>query len=91
VQYKQAVRIMLEIVKTPNVPTEIALAVIRLFCKLDAPPRLGPYRKRSVEQMLWSVASDSTHSPEVRWRALRKLLVNSTPKSSRNEIQPAGV
>lgn len=83
-QYKQVVRIMMEIVKTPDVPTEVLLAVTRAFCRLDIPPKLGPYPKRSIPQVLWRIASDSTGNPEVRWRTLRRLL-KATPKPS-----PAG-
>src|ERR1700746_982537 len=81
VQYKQAVRILIEIVQTPNVQTEVALAAARVFCRRGAFPRLGPYTKRSTAQVLWRLASDSTHSPEARWKALRKLLAHTVVKN----------
>lgn len=80
-QYKQAVRILTEIVKTPNVPVKVALAAIRLFLRRDGFPRLGPYRKRSPQQVLWRVASDSLRSPDERWVALLRL-IRQTPRSA---------
>jgi hypothetical protein len=73
-QYKQAKRILMEVIGTPHVPTEVTLAAIRLFFS-NSLPQLGPYTKRSTEQALWRLASDSTCSPEARWKALRKLLL----------------
>jgi hypothetical protein len=73
-QYKQAPRILIEILQTPGVPTKVALAAARLFCGLGALPRLGPYQKRSIGQVLWRLASTSGVGAEIRWKALRKLL-----------------
>jgi hypothetical protein len=79
-QYKQVKRILIEIVQAPSVPTRVALAAARLFCRREAPPRLGPYAKRSLPQALWRLASDSTSAPGVRLKALRKLIaLNATP------------
>lgn len=74
-QFKQIQRIVVEIIETPNVPIKVVFAAVRLFSGDGAFPRLGPYTKRSAAQMLWRLASSSASAPEVRWRALRKLLV----------------
>jgi hypothetical protein len=73
-RYKQIERIVIEIIETPNVPIKVVFAAARLFSRDETFPQLGPYRKRSVAQMLWRLASNSASAPEVRWRALRKLL-----------------
>ena len=72
-QFKQAKKILLEIIRTPHIPTNVALASIRLLFRNDL-PKLGPYTKRSAEQSLWRLASGCTFSPESRLKALRKLL-----------------
>jgi hypothetical protein len=91
VQYKQVARILIEVIQTPSVPIEVALAAARLFFRLDALPRLGPYKKRSAAQVLWRLASDATDSPEARWWALRKLLaLDAAPNRDCKEIQPGG-
>ena len=74
-QYKQAARILIEIIQTPNLPIKIGLAAVRLFGRDALPlPKLGPYRRRSIEQALWRLASGTSLVAEVRWMALRKLL-----------------
>jgi hypothetical protein len=87
VQYKQVARILIEVIQTPNVPIKVALAAARLFCRRDGFPRLGPYKKRSSAQMLWRLASGSTHNPEMRWKALQKLLAHA---GARNSTQMSG-
>jgi hypothetical protein len=77
VQYKQANRILIEVIQTPNVPVKVVLAAARLYCRRAVLPRLGPYPKRSRAQVLWRLASGSANSPELRWLALRKLLAVS--------------
>lgn len=72
-QYKQVNRILIEIIQTPNVPSEIILAATRILCR-HVLPKLGPYPKRSALQSLWRVASGSAQSSEVRLKALRGLL-----------------
>jgi hypothetical protein len=72
-QYKQARRILVEIIRMPGVPIQIVFAAARMF-SVDPLPKLGPYRKRSAAQTLWRLASESSYSPEVRWKALHKLL-----------------
>ena len=73
-QYKQANRILLEIIQNQHVPIEIVLAATNVLCGRQPPPKLGPYRKRSPEQSFWRVASDSMRSGAERWCALSKLL-----------------
>jgi hypothetical protein len=73
VQYKQCLRILGEIIEIPGVPIQIVFAAARMFSK-NPLPKLGPYPKRSLAQVLWRMASDATLSPEARWMALRKLL-----------------
>ena len=73
-QYKQAPRILWEILDNPNLATKIKLAVVRLFIRRQSFPKLGPYRKRSPEQALWRIASNPGIAGAERWNALRKLL-----------------
>jgi hypothetical protein len=73
-QYKQVLRIGLEIVSGHDTPPPIQMAVARLFAGLGSFPRLGPYRKRSPEQALWRMASNSQLGGAERWEALRQLL-----------------
>ena len=76
-QYKQVPRIALDIFGVPDTPVEIRLAVLRFLASLvNRPnlPKLGPYRKRSPEQVLWRIASDCERDPEERWIALQNLL-----------------
>jgi hypothetical protein len=73
-QYKQAERILIEIIRTPAAPVPIVLAAIRLLSRLQPLPKLGPYPKRSAGQILWRTGSNSASHPEVRWAALRRLL-----------------
>ena len=74
-QFKQSVRILGEILADAEVKPETVFAVARLLTdERRRLPKLGPYRKRGVEQMLWRFASDSTRNPVLRWMALRKLL-----------------
>jgi hypothetical protein len=77
-QYKQALRIIVEIAQTPNVPIDVALAATGLSCRSKPLPKLGPYPKRSVAQVLWRLVSDSSCAPEARLKMLRKLLVLSS-------------
>jgi hypothetical protein len=73
-QYKQAERILIEIIRTPAAPVPIVLAAIRLLSRRLPLPRLGPHSKRTAGQTLWRSASSSASHPEVRWEALRTLL-----------------
>lgn len=79
-QFKQCHRILGEIISNAEVKPETVFAAARLLAdKRRGLPRLGPYRKRSVEQLLWRLASGPTHSPEARWMALRKLIAATPP------------
>jgi hypothetical protein len=73
-QYKQAQRILWEILNTPDLATQIKLAIVRQFIRRESFPRLGPYRKRSLEQALWRIASNPKIAGAERWAAIRKLL-----------------
>ena len=74
-QYKQALRIAWEICDTPDTAPKVQLAVLRsLLLHGSGFPKLGPYRKRSPEQALWRVASNSQLGGAERWEALRQLL-----------------
>lgn len=73
-QYKQAPRILWEILDTPDLATKIKLAVVRLLIRCESFPKLGPYRKRSPEQVLWRIASNSELNGRERWNAIGKLL-----------------
>jgi hypothetical protein len=73
-QYKQAPRILLEILDTPELAPKIKLPLIRLLIRCESFPKLGPYRKRSSEQKLWRIASNPEISGPERWDAIRKLL-----------------
>lgn len=72
-RYKQVNRILSEIVSDRQVPPTIVLAIAKLAMH-GSVPKLGPYKKRSVFQALWRVASDSARSANQRWAALQKLL-----------------
>lgn len=82
-QYKQAPRILLEIVKDGRSSAKVKLAVIELLMRLDPLPRLGPYKKRSAEQALWRMASDSNGKPAERWTAIRALLAAAVKEQRR--------
>ncbi len=43
-QYKQAQRILWEILNTPDLATQIKLAIVRQFIRRESFPKLGPYR-----------------------------------------------
>jgi hypothetical protein len=73
-QYKQVPRIALEIHDTPDTPLKVRLAALQLLGRRRKPPKLGPYRKRSPEQALWRMASNSQLGGAERWKALRKLI-----------------
>jgi hypothetical protein len=46
-------------------------------------PKLGPFKKRSSEQVLWRVASDAERPAVGRWTAFKKLIeiVESTRRA----------
>jgi hypothetical protein len=73
-QYKQAPRILGEIIDSAGLATDIKLAALRLYVRCRSLPRLGPYRKRSPEQVLWRMASDTGLGGVERWEAFRQLL-----------------
>ena len=73
-QYKQAPRILLEIAEDKKTSAKLKLVVIELLMRLTLMPKLGPYPKRSTEQVLWRVASNSKLGPRERWAAVRTLL-----------------
>jgi hypothetical protein len=72
-RYKQATTILLEILESPGVPTSARFKIVDLILK-TALPQLGPYKKRSVNQVLWRMASDSARPWRERWHAIRLLL-----------------
>jgi hypothetical protein len=78
-QYKQIPRIALEIHDAPETPEEVRVAALQLFGRRRRLPKLGPYRKRSSEQVLWRMASDSQLGGAVRWEALKPLLQMRAP------------
>ncbi len=72
-QYKQAPRMAIEILKSRDLPAEDQLNLIGMFQAYKW-PKLGPFKKRSPAQVLWRLASDSTRSGAERWAALKNLL-----------------
>lgn len=62
-QYKQVLRIGMEIFSSPDT-----------LEKHESFPKLGPYRKRSPEQALWRTASNAHLGGVERWEALSHLL-----------------
>lgn len=73
-QYKQASSILLELFEAPEVPVKMKLAIGRFLTRSKGFPKLGPFRKRSLEQGLWRVASKSETPYALRWQAVKKLL-----------------
>jgi hypothetical protein len=73
-QYKQVLRIASEIHDTPDTPVTVRVAALQLLACRRKPPKLGPYRKRSPEQALWRMASNSQLGGAERWKALKKLM-----------------
>jgi hypothetical protein len=78
-QYKQVPRIALEIHDAPETPEEVRVPALHLLSCRRRLPKLGPYRKRSLEQALWRMASDSQLGGAVRWKALKPLLQMRAP------------
>lgn len=80
-QYKQCERVLAEILRDPQIKTKTVFAIARLLAKPARRfPKLGPYRKRSLQQVLWRLASDSTRGANERWFALCNLLSNASQK-----------
>lgn len=73
-QYKKVPRIAFEIFDIPDTPVEIRLTVLRFLASGRSFPKLGPYRKRSPEQVLWRIASNAQLGGAERWEALMQLL-----------------
>ena len=73
-QYKQAPRILIEILESRDLPVEEQLKLIRIYHQADKWPKLGPFKKRSPAQVLWRLASDGQRPGPERWAALEKLL-----------------
>jgi len=71
-QYKQASRIVREILLRQNLPLKINLKLVSMVYR-DW-PKLGPFKKRSAEQTLWKVSSDGDRSGRERWAALEELV-----------------
>jgi len=84
-QYKQARRTLLEIATDKRTSAKVKVAIIELLMRLDPLPRLGPYKKRSPEQALWRIASDSEGRPSERWAAVRTLLAARVKEQWRTE------
>lgn len=74
-QYKQATRFVIEIIRSPVASVRVVLAATRLLSRGKPLPSLRRYPKRTAAQALWRSASSSASHPEVRWKALRRLLV----------------
>ena len=72
-QYKQASRISIEILKSRDLPGEEQLKLIRIY-RANKWPKLGPFKKRSPAQALWRLASDGQRPGPERWAALKDLL-----------------
>ena len=72
-QYKQAQRILLEIMEESGIPAKIVLKTSELLIQGEL-PKLGPYKKRSHEQTLWRMASDKKTGFLKRWQAVRILI-----------------
>ena len=73
-RYKQGPRILLEIAEDERASAKVKLAAIELLMRLRPMPRLGPYPKRTAEQGLWRLASNSKLRPRERWAAVKTLL-----------------
>lgn len=86
-QYRQARRILTEILLSRRAGSEVVLPALGLLIRWEELPRLGPYRKRSTEQALWRIASDPTGRVLERWTALQRLL-QLTP-CGRDLLEPA--